>query len=495
MPTVIDSLVVEFGLDPKNFTAGQKQILTQVKELQQESQKGATETERQTRKAADGLSMLKREAIAMLGAFFGGRGVKDLVAYLTTFDAAVGRSAKTLNVSTQELSKWQGVAQQTGGTAESVTASLQGITDELNKFQLGFGPLSFLGPLNALGISQFDEKTGKLKTATQLLLDLNHAIQGMDPARARALLSAFPIDSNTINMLLLSEKTLKDLIAAQEKLGVVTREDAEAAGLLQSAWYGTLQAARSLARVITTYLTPAGISFLDTWKDIFNLLRAGDFKGALKMYWDGTNGKSSGGGFFDSITGYKNPAGPGSVSGGRSSETEAYIREAAAKRGIDPNVAVAVARSEGLHKYVGDQGTSFGPFQLHYKNNIPGLSNAGLGDEFTRRTGLDARDPSTVKQQIDFALDQAMKSGWGAWHGWKGLPFAGIGAGAPVGAAAAAASGNSVTNQTAGDRSTSIRIDNLNVRSNASDGEGTGRDIKNALERTSLAAHANTGAE
>lgn len=106
-----------------------------------------------------------------------------------------------------------------------------------------------------------------------------------------------------------------------------------------------------------------------------------------------------------------------------------YIRQAAVMRGIDPDIALRVAKSEGFSSYIGDQGTSFGPFQLHYKNNIPGLSNAGLGDKFTEMTGLDARDPSTVQKQIDFALDQAKKDGWGAWHGaakagispWQGI--------------------------------------------------------------------------
>jgi Peptidase_C39 like family len=112
-----------------------------------------------------------------------------------------------------------------------------------------------------------------------------------------------------------------------------------------------------------------------------------------------------------------------------------YIRYAAAQRGIDPETAVRVADSEGLGTYVGDNNSSFGPFQLHYGGVAAG-GNAvkGMGDTFTAQTGLDARDPSTIRQQIDFALDVAKKQGWnpggtGGWHGatrvgianWQGI--------------------------------------------------------------------------
>lgn len=105
---------------------------------------------------------------------------------------------------------------------------------------------------------------------------------------------------------------------------------------------------------------------------------------------------------------------------------EAYIRQAATQRGIDPDVAVQVAKSEGIN-YTGDQGSSFGPYQLHYGGVAPG-GNAvpGLGDQFTAQTGLHASDPSTIQSQIDFALDNAAQNGWGAWHAWKGDPYAGI---------------------------------------------------------------------
>lgn len=108
-----------------------------------------------------------------------------------------------------------------------------------------------------------------------------------------------------------------------------------------------------------------------------------------------------------------------------------YIRYSAASRNIDPEVAVRVAGSEGLNTYVGDQGSSFGPYQLHYGGVASGGNRVGgLGDTFTQVTGLDARDPSTIQAQIDFTLDRVKSGGWGPWHGAKAI---GIGAFTGVG--------------------------------------------------------------
>lgn len=89
-----------------------------------------------------------------------------------------------------------------------------------------------------------------------------------------------------------------------------------------------------------------------------------------------------------------------------------YVRETAAKYGIEPDVAVGVMNHEGTpnqNNWIGDHGTSFGPFQLHY--------NVGLGDEYTAETGLHASDFSTWQQQIDWALRYASQNGWGKWNG------------------------------------------------------------------------------
>ena len=102
-------------------------------------------------------------------------------------------------------------------------------------------------------------------------------------------------------------------------------------------------------------------------------------------------------------------------------EVRDYIRRSAMARSLDPDVAVRVALSEGglnPATWVGDHGSSFGPFQLHY-GGLAGGGNgvAGLGEAFTRDTGLRASDPSTWRQQVDWSLEHARRSGWTPWHG------------------------------------------------------------------------------
>ena len=106
-------------------------------------------------------------------------------------------------------------------------------------------------------------------------------------------------------------------------------------------------------------------------------------------------------------------------------EIEALIRKSARARGMDPDTAVAVWRSEGGAQYQsriqrkgkGSEGgyeASYGPFQLY--------TGGGLGNEYQQKYGIDLRKDNTpdgIKRQIDFSLDKAKETGWTPWYGAK----------------------------------------------------------------------------
>ena len=124
--------------------------------------------------------------------------------------------------------------------------------------------------------------------------------------------------------------------------------------------------------------------------------------------------------------------GPG-VSGaaGNDEDVAGYIRQAASKRGIDPEVAIKVAQSEGglVPNRTGSfsTGRSFWPFQLHYGG--PGYEQygnvAGMGNSFTAQTGYQPGDPAAWRAATDYALDAAQKNGWGAWYGARNVGITG----------------------------------------------------------------------
>jgi len=131
-----------------------------------------------------------------------------------------------------------------------------------------------------------------------------------------------------------------------------------------------------------------------------------------------------------------------------SREIEDYIRATAAAKGINPDVAVRVWKSEGAggnpaegwQSYASKNGMrepSYGPYQMLVGGEGTGYGT-GMGNQFMSKTGLDPRDPNTWREQVGFALDKAGTGGWTPWYGakaagisqWQGIN------GAPAGLAA-----------------------------------------------------------
>lgn len=128
----------------------------------------------------------------------------------------------------------------------------------------------------------------------------------------------------------------------------------------------------------------------------------------------------------------------------RPGEIETYIRDSAARHGVDPNVAVRVAKSEGGLTDPYRQGEamltygreeSYGPFQLH-------MRQGGVGVR-ALRDGIDPR--KDWKGGVDYAMQEASQRGWGQWFGaakagigdWDGIGGRRTASAAPAASSAA----------------------------------------------------------
>lgn len=77
------------------------------------------------------------------------------------------------------------------------------------------------------------------------------------------------------------------------------------------------------------------------------------------------------------------------------------IVSGATSRNLDPGALLAVAKAEGLSGAVGDNGTSFGPFQLHIGGQLP-ATVANKGADY-------AQQWAWSDEGIDYALNQIAK--------------------------------------------------------------------------------------
>lgn len=469
MSGVLDAFFVEIGLDPTKYRQGAQEITDADKRVRELLLKSGNEIEGQGKKTGESILGVRNSVLSLFAAFTG-VGATAFVTQMVHADAATGRSAKTLNMSTRELGAWETAAQLAGAKAGELTSGVSGLTQALETATLT-GDASLGAKFRQLfNIDIMDEATGKLKTATQIYLELAGKMEGMDPAKAATAANILGVPAGVIPLLLQGRAEVEKMLDVARKIGQATDEDAAAAIRFENAWtkaFKAIQAAArplygigtAIANQVAASFDPKNQKLLEQIKDketevgqlwwkknviSYKEYTAPHAKASkeledLKAEFDrrlaAVAEKPS-----DTIKQVGVGESPKSLPAGGAfnsqQEKEAFIRAEATKRGIDANVAVAVAKSEGFYNYGGDpdatgKKTSFGAFQLHY----PGVGRNtadGLGTAFTKKTGLDARDPATEREQIKFALDEAAKGGWTPWHGWRGPSNAGLVGAKPV---------------------------------------------------------------
>lgn len=102
-----------------------------------------------------------------------------------------------------------------------------------------------------------------------------------------------------------------------------------------------------------------------------------------------------------------------------------YIYNRAREIGVNPNLALGIARYEGLNpNTIGSptfgnpdaRGYSFGPFQLYSGSSDPTkIAPGGMAYEFQQRFG-EAPSASNWQKQVDFALDTMRRRGTSPWY-------------------------------------------------------------------------------
>lgn len=252
---MIDELILVLGLNPSQFTAGQKVALEAMRKLEEQAVKSGKETESQSKKLLDFFSNLKREAIGFLGAFYGGRGIKDVIGHIVQLDSSAARLSKTFNTSPHDLALWRVAMREVGASAEDADAAIGGLSQAVQDFLLNPANAdpNLLAVFNRIGI-----KPGEVTDPLAVLKKLAEFSQTPEmrghPERFAAVARLLPgMNQPMINLLMELNKRL----TAAEK---VTPEGG-GAGAFSEEFIASITlfdtAATNIARVLLDFFVPA----------------------------------------------------------------------------------------------------------------------------------------------------------------------------------------------------------------------------------------------
>jgi transposase-like protein len=246
--TVIDSLIVQLGLDPKQFQAGANKVTETSNKTKKQLAADAKAIEDSGKQAAQFFGRMKAEALGFFAVVLGSVGLAEFTKQTIDMNANISRLSRNLGISTEALSRWEGAVREVGGAAGDADSSLQSITSLVEQLKFtGTADSQKIGILTRLGIGPAD-----LKDSNALLLKLAGQFQKMNPADAQYLGQGLGLSPAMINLLEQGPERVRRYLGEATAL---TKQQAQAAEEAQEKIRAMQQRYQELGnRILTDFL-------------------------------------------------------------------------------------------------------------------------------------------------------------------------------------------------------------------------------------------------
>lgn len=192
MANVIDELVVVLGLDPRQFTQGQREALEAFRKSKETAESFGKSIERSGRSMNDVLGVLKGGAVGILGALGVGE-VASFVDRVGNMAASISRMSRVLNISGTDLSKWDTLLQSAGGHAGQIGTTFRSMQTAIQREE------TFREPMGAEARSTYKLIGGYSgKSMDRIILELAGVIEksmktgAMSERTAKGYINAIP---------------------------------------------------------------------------------------------------------------------------------------------------------------------------------------------------------------------------------------------------------------------------------------------------------------
>ena len=266
MATVIDSLLIELGLDSSKFDKAQKKSVEELRKFDEANQKSQKNIQENSKKSAQGFEKARDALVSFGVAAFGAAGFVNFVNTMTAGNAALARNANLFSMSAKELDAWGGVLKSVGGNADEFSASLQNLQSGVAGVKLGnaamLTPLARLGALGAVDINKGTVDIYKLSDALKAFRDVN------GEQLTYTLAQQLGIDKNTFMILEKGSDSVRKLYNESYKLSGVNEKNTASAQRFQKQMGDLSNAIGGVKNSVMDGLYP-------TLSNIFSILQIG----------------------------------------------------------------------------------------------------------------------------------------------------------------------------------------------------------------------------
>jgi hypothetical protein len=262
--TIIDSLVIELGLDASKLDEGQRNMVGKLRQLESATQAHLQPVEKGFNNLIGVFKEFQGRLLGIAGLIAGGIGLDRLVGDLARVNAQTGYLAKSLNLTTKELTAWQAAGRTMGVSPDDSISGLVNLRQmQAERSLKGTGGLYKLS-------SSYPQLSKKL---TELGPDANPTSvaralaewaekEEKDPNRARLALQDVGMSQGNINMLLQGVAAFDKMMKEAQKFGV-TDDQVKNFQELTKAFAELTNQSEKLTRIIVSELTPGIVHFIE----------------------------------------------------------------------------------------------------------------------------------------------------------------------------------------------------------------------------------------
>lgn len=226
MPTIIDSLLVSLGLENSAFKKGMKETDETLRKHTVQRAKESKEHESQSKLAVESYKKIKNEIISLATAVVSVGAIKSFVASITASDAAVGRMANNIGISTRELGAWEQALVSVQGAAADADSMFNTLSRDQANVKVQGTDAKITQALAMAGVTNISKYYDDATTMTEKAMMLADAFKKLSLPMAQKFGADLGLSPAAVTLLHKGRTDVEAIVAAKR---LMAPNDADAA--------------------------------------------------------------------------------------------------------------------------------------------------------------------------------------------------------------------------------------------------------------------------